>query len=437
MKANLAIISSVFLTVLLFCLGCESEPGSVVEKVESPSAELSAADQPSQQEIEQAEVETEMMIEQPAQPEAEMMTEQPARPSEEQIQQAEAETEMMIEQPAQPEPMTEPEPQTAEQVPQPSPDDIVVTVNGTEVERARLDKYLEPQLERISASGQVPDDRLAEMKDKMIRRITDVLIIETLIDQQMKKNNIVVTEQQIADHIARLAARENLTVEDLKAIVTRGGGTFEQWKEQMQFDKIIGVLKLAEIEGFSTADVSESDALQYYQNNSVRYDIPEQVRASHILIKPQKAPGSDPGAADTAAREKAEQLLEQINAGADFAQLAKENSACPSSSKGGDLGFGRKQSWVTPFSDAAFALQPGQISDVVKTRFGYHIIKVTDRKESSQIPFDNVKDDIAKTLQTQKESDLSKKYITSLKDNAEITYAEGYEPDQDDDTTPQ
>jgi peptidyl-prolyl cis-trans isomerase C len=109
--------------------------------------------------------------------------------------------------------------------------------------------------------------------------------------------------------------------------------------------------------------------------------------------------------------------------------LAKENSDCPSSTKGGDLKFGRRQSWVAPFSDAAFALQPGQVSDVVKTRFGYHIIKVTDRKEAAQIPFDNVKDDISRTLRTQKEAELFRKYISSIKDSAKIVYAEGYEPD--------
>jgi peptidyl-prolyl cis-trans isomerase C len=407
----------------------------------STSTEHSAADQTSQQKAGQTEVETELMTTQPAeaQPETEMMAEQPAETEAEMMteQPVEPETEVTAEQPAETQPVTgESEPKTTEQTPQPSPDDIVVTVNGTEVKRERLDKYLEPQLERMSASGRVPDDRLAEMKNRLTRRFTDVLVIETLIDQQMKKNNIVVTEQQIEDRIAEMAARENLTVDDLKAIVTRNGGTFEQWKERMQFDKIVGVLKLAELEGLGTADVNEADALAYYQQNQDSYKIPEQVRASHILITPEKGPDVDPEAADAAAREKAEQLLEQVKAGADFAQLAKENSDCPSASKGGDLGFGRRQTWVAPFSDAAFALQPGQISDVVKTRFGYHIIKVTDRKEPTEIPFDNVKENIIQTLRTKKESELTNKCIDLLKSKADIVYAEGYEPEQTDYTVP-
>jgi peptidyl-prolyl cis-trans isomerase C len=145
----------------------------------------------------------------------------------------------------------------------------------------------------------------------------------------------------------------------------------------------------------------------------------------------------DPAAADAAAKEKAENLLEQIKAGADFAQLAKENSDGPSAPKGGDIGFGRRQSWVAPFSDAAFALQTGQVSDIVKTQYGYHIIKVTDRKESSEIPFDNVKEDIMHTLQNQKETELGSRCVELLRKNADIVYAEGYEPRQTDDTMPQ
>jgi peptidyl-prolyl cis-trans isomerase C len=449
MKADLVIISSVILAVLLFCLGCEPESGSAAQKAESPPAELSAAAQAPQQQSEQAQVETEMMTEQPAQPsqekaeqaeaETEMMMKKPAGTETEMMpeQPVKPETEMAAEQPAESQLATEPQTKAVEQAPQPSPDDIVVTVNGTAVKRERLDKYLEPQLQRIAASRKLTDEQLAVIKDRLVRRLTQVLVIETLIDQQMKERNIVVAPQQIDDRIAEMAARENLTVDDLKAIVTRNGGTFEQWKERMQFDKIIGILKLAELEGLGTGDVNDADALAYYQQNQDSYKIPEMVRASHILITPEKGPDIDPNAADSAAKEKAEQLLGQIKAGADFAQLAKENSDCPSASKGGDLGFQRREAWVKPFSDAAFALQPGQISDIVKTRFGYHIIKVTDRKEPTEIPFDNVKESIVHTLETQKESDLSNKCIELLRSKAQIVYAEGYGPEQTEDTMPQ
>lgn len=452
MKIDLVIVSSVILAILLFCLGCESESGSAAQKVQPASAELSEAPQPSQQQSEQTEVETELMITPPeeAQTEAEMMTEQPAETEMMKEQPAEPETEliaepptepeseMMAEQPAKPEtePIAEPEPQAAEPAPQPSPNDIIVTVNGTPVKRERLNLYLEPQLQRYKASRKLTDEQLADIKDKLARRLALVLVVETLIDQQVKENNIVITDQQIDDHILQMTERENMTVDDLKDLVTRGGGTFEQWKERMKFDKVIGVLKLAEMKGLGTADVNEADALAYYQQNKADYKMPEQVRASHILITPRRGSDIDPKVADANAKEKIENLLEQINDGADFAQLAEENSDCPSSSKGGDLGFQRRGAWVKPFSDAAFALQPGQTSGVVKTRFGYHIIKVTDRKDPSEIPFDNVKGNVIKTLQVQKEKDLSSRCVELLRKNAEIVYAEGYEPQETEDTMP-
>jgi peptidyl-prolyl cis-trans isomerase C len=434
MKADLVIISSVILAVLLFFIGCETESGSAAQKTESASVELSEAPQPPQQQSQQAEVETELMITLPeeTQTEAEIMTEQPA---ETEIP-AGPETEVTAEQPAELQPATEPQTQAAEPTPQPSPNDIVVTVNGTPVKYQRLDMYLEPRLQELTSSRKLTDEQLAEAKDSLVRRLTQVLVIETLIDQNMKENNIVVTDQQIDDYIAQMAARENITLDDLKAIVTRGGGTFEQWKERRRFDYEIGLLKLAELKGLGTTDVNEAEALAYYQQNHTGYEIPEKVRASHILITPEKGPDVDPNAADAAAKEKAEQLLEQIKAGADFAKLARENSDCPSASDGGDIGLGERQTWVAPFSDAAFALQIGQVSDVVKTQFGYHIIKVTGRIEASKVSFDNVKENIIHALRAQKEAELTFRCAQLLKKNAEIVYAEGYEPEQADDTKP-
>ncbi len=425
MKANLTVISSLFLAVLLFCFGCEPEPKTTApEPVQQAVAEQAEQAQPSQEEIDRAEAELEMMMEQAKaeQAKAEQVVEQ--QPKTVKVEPAPAETES----------------QTADETPQQSPDDIIVTVNGAPITRGRVDELVNPRLEQIKKSSRkkLGDEYLASTKKRISQQITEGLIIETLIEQQMKKHNIVVTPQQIDDYIALMAARENMTVDDLKALVTRGGKDYEQWKQQMQFDKIISVLTLAKIEGFGTADVNDADTLEFYEQNKERYETPEQVRASHILIRPERGEGIDLNAAKAAALAKAEELLGQIKAGADFAQLATENSDCPSSANGGDLGFGQRRTWVSAFSDAAFALQPGQVSDVVETPYGYHIIKVTERKEAGLMPFDEVKSEIIKMLQSRSEAELGAKYITSLRDSAEIVYAEGEEPQKSaDDVLPQ
>jgi peptidyl-prolyl cis-trans isomerase C len=418
MEAKPAVVSSLILTVLLFCFGCEPEPQTTApEPVQQATAEQVEPQQPTQQEVGQAEAETEMMIEQQA---------EQAAPQ----QQAEA---VVVEpEPAEPMP-AEPNTLAVPEQRQPSPDDVIVTVNGTEITRGRVDELVEPNLERLEerARGRkLPDDYLANAKKQITRQVTEGLIFETLIDQQMKKHNVIVTEQQIEDYVAQMAAREDMSVDDLKTLVAAGGKTYEQWKQQMKFDKIIGVLRLAQMEGFGSIDVNQAHALEFYEQNRASYEQPEQVRASHILIRPVTSdPNLDPNAVDAAAYAKAQKLLEQIKRGADFARLAMENSACPSSADGGDLGFGRRESWVKPFSDAAFALQPGQVSDIVKTRFGYHIIKVTERKEAGLTPFDQLKDEIIRMLQARREAELRSKYIRSLRDEAEIVYAEGQEPE--------
>ena len=131
---------------------------------------------------------------------------------------------------------------------------------------------------------------------------------------------------------------------------------------------------------------------QAYANNSQQYETPEQVRASHILLKTE---GKD----DAAVKAKAEELLKKAKAGADFAELAKANSEDEASAKnGGDLDYFGRGRMVPEFDQVAFALQPGQTSDVVKTQYGYHIIKVTDKKSATTRPLAEVRQQLSDQL---------------------------------------
>src|SRR4051794_10852684 len=123
--------------------------------------------------------------------------------------------------------------------------------------------------------------------------------------------------------------------------------------------------------------VPAADIEREYNNNSEQYTTPEQVRASHILLKTE---GKD----DAAVKAKAEELLKQLRAGADFAELAKKNSEDEASAKnGGDLDYFGRGRMVAEFDQTVFAMQPGTISDVVKTQYGYHIIKLVDKKNAT------------------------------------------------------
>src|SRR5205809_910251 len=138
--------------------------------------------------------------------------------------------------------------------------------------------------------------------------------------------------------------------------------------------------------------VPQADIERAYTNNSQQYETPEQVRASHILLKTE---GKD----DAAVKAKAEELLKQARGGADFAELARKSSEDEASAKnGGDLDYFGRGRMVPEFDSAVFAMQPGTISDLVKTQYGYHVIKLVDKKNATTRPLSEVRQQLADQL---------------------------------------
>jgi peptidyl-prolyl cis-trans isomerase C len=249
------------------------------------------------------------------------------------------------------------------------------------------------------------------------------MIIEQLLDEKVKAAKIVVTDEETIERIKEIASQQQppLSMEDFKALIEAYGQSFDDVKLRVQ--RGLAYQKLMEAQWAGKINVTEDDAKKYYSENAKQL---EQVRASHILIKPRTTdPNADPNQAKAAAKAKAQDLLKQIKDGADFTELAKTNSDCPSSKQGGDLNFFGRGQMVPAFEEAAFALKTGQVSDIVETQFGYHIIKVTDRKNDT---FEKAKDDIMKLLTQPKQAELAEEYIKSLKADAKIIYPAGKEP---------
>ena len=158
--------------------------------------------------------------------------------------------------------------------------------------------------------------------------------------------------------------------------------------------------------------VTSQQVQDYYQSHQKDYQVPDEVKVRHILIKVD--PKAD-AKTDEAAKEKAAALLKQIKGGADFAALAKANSDDPGSKvAGGELGFIQRGVTVPPFEQAAFSLQPGQFSDLVKTQFGYHILQVEEKHTAHLKPLDEVKPQILATLTRQQESAQQAVYAQQL-----------------------
>ncbi len=319
------------------------------------------------------------------------------------------------------------EPQTPEE----PADSVAVTVNGVDITEAELQKLLKPQLERMAQRAKQLPPAVAQTLEKRLRqRGLNQIIIERLLGEKVKEANIVITEEEVINKITELAAaqRQPLSLEEFKKRIAQYGQNFDELKQQTQ--KGMTYQKVMEAQRAGKVNITEEDAKKYYDENPTQFEVKEQVRASHILIKPDITdPNNDPNQAKAEAKAKIEGLLKQIKDGADFAELARANSADPVSAvKGGDLDFFPRGKMEAPFEKAAFELEVGKVSDIVETRFGYHIIKVTDHKDAGTTSFEQAKDNIITQLTRKKQSELTKKYFESLKAEANIVYPPGKEP---------
>jgi peptidyl-prolyl cis-trans isomerase C len=305
-------------------------------------------------------------------------------------------------------------------------DSVAVTVNGVDIKESQVDAQfqLDPELRKIAA--QLPPAFFERYKKQLRPQILQRMIVEQLMDEKIKAAKIVVTADDVNNLILELANSQDLSMDEFKEMIEGYGLSFEQWKKQWmqenQIDKQLAYEKFLATQWAGKINVTEEEAKKYYDENAKQI---ERVRASHILIIPD--PNSDPNKAKAEAKAKAENLLKQIKDGADFAELAKANSGDTYSAvRGGDLGFFGRGRMVPPaFEEAAFALKPGQVSDIVETQSGYHIIKVTDRKNDT---FEKAKDYVVKQLTRDKQAEFAEKYVESLKADAKIIYPAGKEP---------
>jgi peptidyl-prolyl cis-trans isomerase C len=271
------------------------------------------------------------------------------------------------------------------------PADVVVRINGVAVPRAELDRNIRPLLARFGAADSVtPDQR------KLIEETAkENLIRSELLYQLAMHEDVPDLDHQVEEQLAIIKSRSTSEEEWQDALAKKGitpDGMREQLKRGIMINAFI------ENEVLSKIEITDAQLKAVYDEHPEAFSKPESMRASHILI------GVDAGAdaeEKENAKRKAEEVLEKVKSGADFAELAKSESTCPSAEQGGDLGeFGRGQ-MVAPFEAAAFDLDAGAVSRVVETQFGYHIIKATGKSAAEVVPFEVVKGRIATQLKAQ------------------------------------
>ncbi len=254
----------------------------------------------------------------------------------------------------------------------------IATVNGTPISKADFDNKLESSPAALGTLQQMVRDQL--------------------IDQYAKKNNITVSNDEIAKREDDLKANfpPGQWDEMLKARGLSEDDVHNALREQIIIDKAVG----------KDVHVTDAQIKQYFDKNHAAFDKPEQVKARHILVPDLKT---------------AEKVEGDLKSGKDFAAEAKQYSMDPGSKdKGGDLGEFRRGQMVPAFDKAAFSLPVGQVSQPVKSPFGYHIIQVESRDPGQKATLDNTKDRIAALLRQQQEAPLIQPFLQDLQSKADI-----------------
>jgi len=287
-------------------------------------------------------------------------------------------------------------------------EDKVAVVNGSIISQTEFDREMRVAQRSFSRMGMgMPNSQSSEMK----KRTLEMLIDRELLYQESQKKGFKIDAAALDEEFKKRFPDEA----KFKHMLSKMEITEAALKSQ--FARGQAIQRLVDKALVPKTTVSDKVTKDHYDSHPERFKQPEQVRASHILIKvdpkadaPQKAE----------ARKQLEEIQQKLKKGEDFSALAKASSQCPSSAQGGDLGYFRRGQMVKPFEEAAFSLKSGEVSDIVETQFGYHLIKVVDKKAEGTTPYEEAKGQIEQRLKKEKLQEEITSYVAKLKEKAKV-----------------
>jgi parvulin-like peptidyl-prolyl isomerase len=252
--------------------------------------------------------------------------------------------------------------------------DVIATINGEEISREDLDR-------RLNVFRRMNQD----VTDAIKMQVVDQLTKKVLLKQFVNKKDISISNEEINTELEKikffLQNNPSNKGKPLEEILETQGTSLSELKEE-----IIRALALSK---YLETAVTDADKKSYFDANKDAFN-GARVKASHVLIDTRNMKTD---AEKEEAKKKIDIVKAELNNGADFEEMAKKYSNCPSAEKGGDIGFfQRKGSIVEEFAIVAFAMEVGEISEPVKTQFGYHIIKVTEKEEGKEVSYQDVSD---------------------------------------------
>ena len=287
----------------------------------------------------------------------------------------------------------------------------MAVVNGSVITQKDFDREMSRVRQTFASKGQSPDD---SQLSKLRTQVLDGIIKRELLYQESQNRGIKVEEKAVTKQLTDLKNR--FPDEDAFRLAMKKAG-LDNTTLKTQIERGMAIQQFVDEQFSNKIQITDKETRAYYDNNQQSFKKPEQVRASHILIK------VDPGAGKSkkkAAKKKIKKIQKKLKKGEDFGKLAREFSEGPSKEKDGDLGYFGRGQMVKPFEEVAFTLAPGNVSDIVQTKFGYHLIKVIDKKPGSVISYENVKEKLGRFVKGQKVKEKLDIYIEELRSRAKV-----------------
>jgi peptidyl-prolyl cis-trans isomerase C len=292
---------------------------------------------------------------------------------------------------------------------------VVAKVNGKAISGEQYQKLFRQMESSKGAEGQpgkAPSDPQA-IKEQVLER----LITVEVLSQKAEQLKIQAEPQELDQKIQEI--QESMGGEQaMKDALKSHGLSMEELRADIK--RSMGIQKLLDREVFEKVTVDQGEVKGFYDSNPQVFQVPEQVRARHIIVRVKE------GATEVEkkqARETIQKAAERLNKGESFEEVAKEVSQDGTAQRGGDLGYFSRGQMVPEFEKVAFSLEKGKVSPMVETKFGYHLIKLEDKKEARTLGFQEVEAKIAEFLRQRKGEEQLKAYVDGLRGQAKIERA--------------
>jgi len=285
----------------------------------------------------------------------------------------------------------------------------VAVVEGTRIFNRDLQMTIREMRRQFGEKESAKDS-----PEALRRKALDQFVAVELLYQEGKGLNLPDVDKQV-EAMWAAAEKQAGSREKFEEQLSKDGLSVDQARDNIRKNIYVRAVISQKIQPRITVSDAELEAA--YQANPDRYRHGELVGARHILIQLPKEATEEQ---KKQAREKIESLLKEARAGKDFSELAKNNSDCPSKTRGGDLGYFGKGRMVPPFETAAFALKEGEISPVVETQFGFHIIQVYGKKPPGVTPLQEVRQQVEGQVKNEKFQKTVNDYVADLRKKAKV-----------------